>query len=204
MPEQPWFVHYPQGVPKELSLTDETLTAMFSRSAQRFARRPALYFFGKTISYQECHALVERFACGLAALGIRKGDRVALCLPNSPQAVIAYFGILRAGGIVVACNPTYTEYELAHQLRDSGARAIVVLDLMYQKIQQLNLELVIVTRITDFMTTIARYLYRHRNGHHQAPDIQPDARTRFAAGVAILTSGLFPLCSVFSTDISYL
>ena len=51
MPEQPWFVHYPQGVPKELSLTDETLTAMFSRSAQRFARRPALYFFGKTISY---------------------------------------------------------------------------------------------------------------------------------------------------------
>ena len=179
MPEQPWFVHYPQGVPKELSMTDETLTAMFSRSAQRFARRPALYFFGKTISYQECHALVERFACGLAALGIRKGDRVALCLPNSPQAVIAYFGILRAGGIVVACNPTYTEYELAHQLRDSGARAIVVLDLMYQKIQQLNLELVIVTRITDFMTTIARYLYRHRNGHHQAPDIQPDARTRF-------------------------
>src|SRR6185503_5141026 len=109
MPEQPWFVHYPQGVPKELSLTDETLTAMFSRSAQRFARRPALYFFGKTISYQECHALVERFACGLAALGIRKGDRVALCLPNSPQAVIAYFGILRAGGIVVACNPTYTD-----------------------------------------------------------------------------------------------
>jgi len=53
MPEQPWFVHYPQGVPKELSLPDETLTAMFSRSAQRFARRPALYFFGKTLSYQE-------------------------------------------------------------------------------------------------------------------------------------------------------
>ena len=63
MPEQPWFVHYPQGVPKELSLPNETLTAMFSRSAQRFARRPALYFFGKTLSYQECHTLVERFAC---------------------------------------------------------------------------------------------------------------------------------------------
>ena len=118
----------------------ETLLEMFSRSAQRFSRRPALYFFGKTLSYQECHTLVERFACGLAALGIRKGDRVALCLPNSPQAVIAYFGILRAGGIVVACNPTYTEYELSHQLRDAGARAIVVLDMMYQKIQHLDLE----------------------------------------------------------------
>ena len=164
MPEQPWFLHYPEGVPHELSLSPETLLAMFSRSAQRYSRRPALYFFGKTLSYHECHALVERFACGLAALGIRKGDRVALCLPNSPQAVIAYFGILRAGGIVVACNPTYTEYELSHQLRDSGARAIVVLDMMYQKIQHLDLETIIVTRITDFMTTIVKYIYQRRNG----------------------------------------
>ena len=89
---------------------------------------------------------------------------MALCLPNSPQAVIAYFGILRAGGIVVACNPTYTEYELSHQLRDAGARAIVVLDMMYQKIQHLDLETIIVTRITDFMTTIVKYIYQHRNG----------------------------------------
>jgi long-chain acyl-CoA synthetase len=164
MPEQPWFVHYPEGTPHVLPLSPETLLAMFSRSAQRFSRRPALYFFGKTISYRECNSLVERFACGLASLGIRKGDRVALCLPNSPQAVIAYFGILRAGGIVVSCNPTYTKYELSHQLRDAGARAIVVLDMMYQKIQPLNLELIIVTRITDFMTTIVKYIYQRRNG----------------------------------------
>jgi long-chain acyl-CoA synthetase len=144
---------------------------MLSRSAQRFSRRPALYFFGKTISYHELHSLVERFACGLASLGIRKGDRVALCLPNSPQAVIAYFGVLRAGGVVVACNPTYTEYELSHQLHDSGAKAVVVLDLMYPKIQDLDVGLVIVTQITDFMTTIARYIYRHRNGHHAAPEV---------------------------------
>lgn len=164
MPNQPWFVHYPEGVPHELPLSPETLVAMFSRSAQRFSRRPALYFFGKTISYRECDSLVERFARCLAASGIRKGDRVALCLPNSPQAVIAYFGILRAGGIVVSCNPTYTEYELSHQLRDAGARAIVVLDMMHQKIQHLKLELVIVTRITDFMTTIVKYIYQRRNG----------------------------------------
>ena len=163
MPEQPWFLHYPEGVPHELFLSPQTLLEMLSQSAQRFSRRPALYFFGKTLSYQECHSLVERFACGLAALGIRKGDRVALCLPNSPQAVIAYFGIMRAGGIVVVCNPTYTEHELSHQLRDAGARAIVVLDLMYQKIQHLDLDLIIVTRITDYMTTIAKYIYQHRN-----------------------------------------
>src|SRR5262245_17265675 len=163
MPEQAWLVHYPEGVPRELSLPPETLLEIFSRSAQRYSRRPALYFFGKTISYRECHSLVERFACGLARLGIRKGDRVALCLPNAPQAVIAYFGILRAGGIVVACNPTYTEYELSHQLRDAGVRAIVVLDMMYQKLQHLDLETIIITRITDFMTTIVKYIYQRRN-----------------------------------------
>ena len=173
MPEQPWFLHYPEGAPHELSLSPETLLAMFSWSAQRYSRRPALYFFGKTLSYHECYILVERFACGLAALGIRKGDRVALCLPNSPQAVIAYFGILRAGGIVVACNPTYTEYELSYQLRDAGARAIVVLDMMYQKIQHLELETIIVTRITDFMTTIVKYIYQRRNGR---PPLEIPAR----------------------------
>ena len=169
MHEQPC-VHYPEGVPRELPLCSETLVDMLARSARRFSRRPALYFFGKTVSYRECYDLVERFATGLATLGIRKGDRVALCLPNSPQAVIAYFGILRAGGIVVACNPTYTEHELSRQLRDAGARAIVVFDQMYQKIEHLNLELIIVTRITDFMTTIARYMYHHRNGH-RSPEI---------------------------------
>ena len=128
-----------------------------------FPRRSALYFFGKTLSYQECGNLVERFACGLAALGVRKGDRVALCLPNSPQSVIAYFGILRAGGIVVACNPTYTEHELSSQIRDAGARAVVVLDMMYEKVQHLDLAPIIVTRITDFMATIARYIYQQRS-----------------------------------------
>lgn len=175
MSEKPWLLHYPDGVPHEMLLRPETLLAMFSRSVQRFSRRPALYFFGKNLSYQECDSLIERFACGLVALGIRKGDRVALCLPNSPQAVIAYYGILRAGGIVVACNPTYTEYELSHQLRDAGVRAIVVLDILYQKIQHLDLALIIVTRITDFMTTIAKYMYQHRN--HKPPLVIPSSET---------------------------
>jgi len=163
MSRQPWVQHYPAGVPDELSLASITLVQMLALSAKRFARRPALYFFGKTISYQELEDIVDCFASRLAALGIRKGDRVALCLPNSPQAVIAYFGIVKAGGIVVSCNPTYTEHELGAQLRDAGARAIVVLDMMYEKIRHLDLDLVVVTRITDYMTTIARYIYQRRN-----------------------------------------
>ena len=178
MSKHPWFLHYPKGTPHELSLPPETLMTMFSRSTQRFGRRPALYFFGKTLSYRDSLSLIERFACGLAALGIRKGDRVALCLPNSPQAVIAYFGIIRAGGIVVPCNPTYTEHELSHQLQDAGARAIVVLDMMHQKISHLDLDLIVVTRITDFMTTLVKYLYLHRQ--KQPPvEIPPGDRIRF-------------------------
>ena len=92
MPEKPWFLHYPDGVPHELALQPDTLLTLISKSVQRFSGRTALYFFGKKISYREFGSLVEQFAGGLAALGIRKGDRVALCLPNTPQAVIAYFG----------------------------------------------------------------------------------------------------------------
>lgn len=176
MSERPWFLHYPDGVPRELPLRSETLVTAFSRSAQNFPRRTALYFFGKTLSYQELELLIERFACGLAALGICRGDRVALCLPNIPQAVIAYFGILRAGGIVVACNPTYTQHELSGQLRNAGARAVVVLDTLYHKIQPLDLDLVIVTRITDYMTAFAKFIYQQRS-HKPAPTIPHNGRT---------------------------
>lgn len=186
MAERLWMSHYPHGVPPQVPLIPETLLDVLAGSARRFSRRPALYFFGKTITYYDCQALVDKFACGLAALGVRKGDRVALCLPNCPQAVIAYFGILRAGGIVVACNPTYTEHELSHQLRDAGARAIVVLDQMYQKIRHLDIELVVVTQITDFMTTIARYLYNHRNNRH-AVEIPTGGTTRLFHDVLNLT-----------------
>ena len=205
MHKQPWLPHYPAGAPHTLAIAPETLPAMFARSAQRFSRRPALYFFGKTLSYRECHTLIERFACGLAALGIRKGDRVALCLPNSPQAVIAYFGILRAGGIVVPCNPTYTEHELSHQLADAGARAIIVLDMMFRKIRHLDLELLIVTRISDFMPTLAKYLYHHR---HKQPaiEIPPGHTTKFFHDILDSGTPIPPetLPSVMPDDIAML
>ncbi|MBH0197739.1 MAG: AMP-binding protein, partial [Nitrospira sp.] len=185
MSRPPWFQHYPAGSPQELPLASITLVEMLARSARRFARRPALYFFGKTLSYQELGSIVDRFASGLSARGIRKGDRVALCLPNSPQAVIAYFGIVKAGGIVVSCNPTYTEHELAAQLRDAGACAIVVLDMMYQKIQDLDLDLVVMTRITDYMTTIARYIYQHRQGR---PPIEIPSREKTISFHDLLSS----------------
>jgi long-chain acyl-CoA synthetase len=170
MPERPWLQHYPQDVPHELSILPETLLTVFSRSIRQFARRPAVSYAGASLSYEKLGSVVDRFARGLAAVGIRRGDRVALCLTNVPQAVISCFGIWKAGGIVVPCNPAYTEYELSNQLRDAGAGAVVVLDEMYQKVAQLGLGIVIVARNTDFMTALAKYFYSRQN-HRPLPAI---------------------------------
>jgi long-chain acyl-CoA synthetase len=180
MPEKPWLPHYPQDVPHELSIRPETLPTVFSRSVERFSRRTAVSYAGTSLSYQECGSLVDRFARGLAALGIRQGDRVALCLTNIPQAVIACFGIWKAGGIVVPCNPAYTQYELSNQLRDAGARAIVVLDDMYEKVAHLGLALVVVARNTDFMTAMVKYFYSRRNHRPSAAIPRSDKTVLFA------------------------
>ncbi len=205
MSERPWFLNYPEGVPREVPLRAETLVTVLSRSAQKFSRRTALYFFGKTLSYQELHTLIERFACRLAALGVCKGDRVALCLPNLPQSVIAYFGILRAGGIVVACNPTYTPHELSVQVRNAGARAVVVLDTLYHKIQPLDLDLVIVTRVTDYMTAIAKFFYEQRN-HRPASTIPLNNRTHLFRDLVEMPSPMSPdrLPAVTPEDVALL
>lgn len=205
MSERPWLLHYPEGVPCEVPLRSEPLTTVFARSAQRFSRRTALYFFGKTLSYQDLNSLIERFACQLATLGVCKGDRVALCLPNLPQAVIAYFGILRAGGVVVACNPTYTPHELSVQLRNAGARGVVVLDTLYHKIQPLDLDLVIVTRVTDYMTAIAKFFYEQRN-HKPAPTIPLTNRTHVFRDLVELAPSVSPdrLPAVTAEDVALL
>lgn len=111
---------------KEKGVLNLTLTAMLEDVCKRFPERSAIYFFGNEINYQTLWGYAQRFAAGLAEIGIGKGDRVAVMLPNSPQYVIAYYGILLAGGIVVQVNPMSVEREIEHFLSDSGAKAMVV------------------------------------------------------------------------------
>jgi long-chain acyl-CoA synthetase len=106
-----------------------TLGDMLGQTARKFPDHPALVFFGKTITYAELDLLTDRFANALLGIGIVKGDRVALMLPNIPQMVIAYYGTLRAGAIAVATNPLYHSHELEVQLKDSGAVALVAADM---------------------------------------------------------------------------
>jgi len=136
--ERPWLNSYPPGVPAEIDVEAfKSVPAVFAASVEKFRDRPAYRNFGKTLTYGEADALVKQFAGYLLGeLKLKKGDRVAVMMPNCLQQPIATFGILSAGLTVVNVNPLYTARELKHQLIDSGATALVVVDNFGQTVQQ--------------------------------------------------------------------
>ena len=127
--DRPWLASYPEGVRWEIDPPREPLFAALERAAERFPHRPAVDFLGRVHSFRELAGLVGRIARGLHDLGVEKGTRVALLLPNSTWFVAAYYGVLRAGGTVVCVNPLYTEAEIARQLEDAEARLLFTMDL---------------------------------------------------------------------------
>ena len=134
-----WLKSYPPGVPADIDPSEyASLVEVFDRSAKQFAARPAFHSMGKTISYAELERLSRAFGAWLQAQGLAKGSRVAIMLPNCLQYPVAMFGTLRAGCIVVNVNPLYTARELEHQLRDSGAEAIVILENFAAVLQQVR------------------------------------------------------------------
>ena len=155
---------YQPGVPRELDIPDVPVTRLLDDAADRYPRNHALIFFGRRICYRDLREAVDRFADGLHRLGVQPGDRVALILPNCPQQVIAFFGVLRRGAIAVQHNPLYTEEEMHRQLADCGARVAVVLDRSYKTVKalraRLGLEHVIVTSLADFLPATRRIALR--------------------------------------------
>ncbi|MFG6503378.1 long-chain-fatty-acid--CoA ligase [Microbacterium sp. P05] len=128
---KPWLAAYAPGVPPEIGDVTQTLSDMIEASVIEHGRAPALEFFGAVTSYRELGEQIERAAEGLRRLGVEKGDRVALILPNCPQHVVAFYAVLRLGGIVVEHNPLYTARELRHQFEDHEARFAIVWDKVY-------------------------------------------------------------------------
>ena len=122
---------WPVNVPHQLQYPEIPLHQILSDSAQKYPDRTAVVFYGTEITYRKLDDLAWRFATFLNDLGLSKGDRVALFLPNCPQYIIAFYGTLRAGGVVVPCNPLYKERELAYQLHDSTPNVLVSLDMLY-------------------------------------------------------------------------
>jgi long-chain acyl-CoA synthetase len=164
MPETPtpWLDNYPPGVPEHVELPKASLAGLLEDAARDFPHAPALHFEGRTISYAQLAQQARRFSGALAALGVGRGTRVGLILPNSPQAVVALFGALRLGATVVQNNPLYTERELAHQLADAGVEVLVCLDLVYDRVKALRsgtaIREVIVTSVLDELPGIKRRL----------------------------------------------
>jgi long-chain acyl-CoA synthetase len=154
--EKIWLRQYPPGTPAELSLDPATsLVDVLRRSCERFGPAPAFHNLGTTLTFEEVERRSRDFAAGLNARGLRKGERIALMMPNLLQYPIAMFGALRAGLVVVNTNPLYTPRELEHQLRDSGAVAIVVLanfaHVVEKVIARTALRHVIVTQVGDLL-----------------------------------------------------
>lgn len=162
--QRPWISRYDAGVPANVDYPEWTVPDLLRHSAARFPDFPALLFYGTRISYRELDALTTRLASALQRLGVRQGDRVALMLPNIPQSVIAYYGILKAGAVVVPTNPLYVEREIEAQLADSGSDTIVALDLLYPRIRAVQTATahptrMIVTSIRDFLPPLKKLLY---------------------------------------------
>ncbi|WP_226539286.1 long-chain-fatty-acid--CoA ligase [Bacillus carboniphilus] len=153
--EKPWLKHYPSRVPQEIEWGNIPLHAYLKKAAEEHPQKTAVHFLGKKLTYDEVYESSLKLANYLQHLGLEKGDRVSIMLPNCPQAVIAYFAVLQAGGIVVQTNPLYMERELEFQLNDSDTDIIITLDLLYPKVTKVKaltkLKHIIVTRMKDYL-----------------------------------------------------
>jgi len=161
---KPWLKSYDEGVPHTLRpYPQRTLLDVVSDTARQRPKHPAMLFKGTQISYAQLERLSDAFAAALVARGVAKGDRVALLLPNCPQAIVAEFGIWKAGAIPTPINPLYTERELEHALNECGAETVIVLTPFYAKIKALQPRIpvrrVIATNIKEYLPAMLRLLF---------------------------------------------
>ncbi len=163
--EPPWFKFWPEEIPKHIDYPkDFPIYQFLQESAQLYPNHVATVFFDKKIIYQDLWNRVLRFANALSKLGIKKGDRIGIYLPNCPQFVIAFFAINRLGAVIVPFNTQYVDHELEYQLNDSGARTIICVDIVYKRVRRLcdkgivDLDNVIVASLRDEMSFSKRWL----------------------------------------------
>ncbi len=163
MTEKIWLKQYPKQIPAEIHYEQVPIHSFLEIAGREVPNKVAIHFLGKELTYGEVAQYAKNFAAYLQSIGITKGDRVAIMLPNSPQAVIAYYGILQAGAIVVQTNPLYTERELAYQLQDSGSKAIVTLPILFPRVSKArtgtDLEHIIVSGVQDFLPFPKNVIY---------------------------------------------
>jgi long-chain acyl-CoA synthetase len=181
--DYPWLNNYDKGVPHTLQpYPDITLLDVIKENAAQGRGQAMIWFKGNTISYQKFVEYVELLARALAGLGVKKGDRVALMMPNCPQIIISQFAVWRAGGIAAQVNPLFSEDELIHALKDCGAETVIVLTPFYDQVKkvqtQTNVKRVIATSIKEYLSPFMRAMFtllmEKKQGHRielQAGDL---------------------------------
>ncbi|WP_458041665.1 MULTISPECIES: long-chain-fatty-acid--CoA ligase [Bacteria] len=151
-PPRPWIQSYADGVPAELEPVTGSLVDIVEASARDYPDAPALQFFGRTTSYRDLQQQIERAAAGLRAQGVKRGDPVAMVLPNCPQHIVAFYAVLRLGAVVVEHNPLYTPRELRKQFEDHGAVHAIVWNKVVQTVQQFPADLALQTIVSVDVT----------------------------------------------------
>ncbi len=162
--ERPWMKMWPKEVPAHLEYPEETLADLLSKMARKQPEAVQFVFMGREITFHETDSVVDRLASSFQRLGLKKGGRVALVLPNCPQFAFSYYATLRAGGVVVPVNPLYTEGELKAELVDSGAELVVALDIFYDMVARAakgtEVRHVVATNVADYMPPLKARLGR--------------------------------------------
>ena len=165
--DRPWLDNYDPDVPENIAYRSIAIQTLLDEAAEKTPKRNAVIFKNYKLTYKKLHLLAERFAANLREQGVKPGDRVSLMMPNLPQTIIAFWGVLKAGGIVVMTNPLYMEKELVHQIHDSGAEHMITLDLVWPKIAKLRDKLPIkkyfVTSISDALGFPLNIAYSMKN-----------------------------------------
>ena len=157
---RPWLKFYEPGVAADIEVPLKSVAQAFDDATARFGAKTALIFYGREISFRELRDHTERLASALAGLGLKKGDRVALYLLNSPQFVIAYFAALKLGCTATPISPVYTSHEVRFQLENSGARVVICQDILFDKVEKSGaaLDHIVVTNVSEYLPGLKKLL----------------------------------------------
>ncbi len=180
---RPWFAHYEDFVPRTVEIWDKPLYSMLDVAAEAYPNRNALIFQNTRITYKALRERAELFAGALRRMGVEPGQRVAVMLPNLPQTVIAFWGVIKAGAVVVMTNPLYMEKELLENMQDSGAEHMILLDLLWPRVaalrDRLPLRNFIVTNVGDALSFPLNWLYRFKQARQSGESIPYDNKNVF-------------------------
>jgi len=211
MTDRIWLSSYPEGVPFDVDVTRyASMVDMMEESFKKFASLSAYSFMGKELSYKQVDELSQTFGVYLQSLGLSKGDRVAVMMPNVMQYPIAVAGIMRAGYTLVNVNPLYTPRELEHQLKDSGAKAIVILENFAATLEKClaatPVKHVVLCAMGDQLGLLKGTLVNYvvRNVKKMVPDFNLPTAVRFNAAIAKVSSGTLKKITLKPDDVAVL